>query len=202
MEIQIVKAGWLQRRSTVLHRWKKNWFVLYRSGELAYFESQDKHEAEERFIVCAVCLGIKTTGECDFSAPEGSSKQCLFSLQLRNADNLKLCAESPDDMRAWHIALEEARTMNRTGDGAAPPGVVVPPGSQVIYPQTYSHGYRGGYPGQIIAAPGQYVVSNASGGGPIVMGNQPGGQVVCVREPYYYRRGYYSPLVMGPVLWW
>ena len=48
---------------TVLHRWKKNWFVLYRSGELAYFESQNKHEAEERFIVCAVCLGIKTSGD-------------------------------------------------------------------------------------------------------------------------------------------
>ena len=55
--------------------------------------------------------------------------------------------------RAWQIALEEARTMNRTGDISAPPGVVVPPGSQVIYPQTFSQGY---YPGQVIAAPGQY----------------------------------------------
>ncbi|XP_053403578.1 pleckstrin homology domain-containing family B member 2-like [Mercenaria mercenaria] len=197
MEIQIVKAGWLQRKSTVLHRWKKNWFVLYRSGELAYFESQDKHQAEGRFIVCASCIGIKTSGDCEFSAPEGYGKQCLLYLQLRSDEDLKLCAESPDDMRAWQIALEEARTMNRTGEIAAPPGVAVPPGAQVVYPQTFTHGY----PGQIIAAPGQYVVRDASGGGAVVMGNQPG-QVVCVREPYYYRRGYYSPLIMGPVLWW
>lgn len=199
MEIQIVKAGWLQRQSTVLHRWKKNWFVLYRSGELAYFESQEKHQPEGRFVVCASCLRIKTSGDCEFSAPEGCSKQCLLQLELRQGEDMKLCAESPDDMRAWQIALEEARTMNRTGEIAAPPGVPVPPGTQVVYPQMISHDYS--YPGQIIAAPGQYCVRDASGNRTVVMGNQPG-QVVCVREPYYYRRGYYSPFFMGPVLWW
>ena len=38
---------------SVLKRWKKNWFVLYKDGNLKYFESPDSHIAEE-------CIKLKT----------------------------------------------------------------------------------------------------------------------------------------------
>ncbi|KAL4220578.1 cd38 molecule [Mactra antiquata] len=199
MEIQTVKAGWLHRKSSVLHRWKKNWFVLDRSGELIYFENQDKHEPEGRLMVRAVYLGIFTAGQCDFNPPEGSSKSCLLLLKLRNDEDLKLCAESPDDLKAWQLALDEARSMTIPGSGTAPPGAPIPAGAQVVYPQSMVYRTGGyGYGGTVYTTPGQYVVRNASGNGTVVMGNQAGGQVVCVQDPHYYRS---TPYLWGPVFW-
>lgn len=189
-----MKAGWLHRQSSVLHRWKKNWFVLYRSGELVYFASQDAHQAGDKWVVCATCLSIKTGASCDMTPPDGRTKDCLLHLVMRQED-LKLCAESPDDTKAWQIALEEARVMNRAGTR----DTALPPGAQVVYPQAVSS-----YPSYVLAAPGQYVVHNVGGGSStVVMSDRPG-QAICMRQPY--RDGYYGPYYSGmcytPLLWW
>lgn len=60
----VAKSGWLMRRSkflifygnfiskklrlgTVLHRWKRAWFILFRNGRLGFYEDQNSSSAEE-----------------------------------------------------------------------------------------------------------------------------------------------------------
>ncbi|XP_052794426.1 pleckstrin homology domain-containing family B member 2-like [Mya arenaria] len=196
MEKQIVKAGWLQRRSSVVHRWKRCWFVLYRDGNLTRFESPDSRHPEKSLILRAVCVGLRTGAECQFEAPDGAGSGQLLHLQMRDHnDDLKLCAENMDDMKAWQLTIEEARSTA---------GAQVPAGSQVFYPQVVSHVY-GGYPGQIITQQGQTSVTaipNAAGGNTVVMANQPG-YVICEEPRYHYGRGHYGRGNMwGPVFWW
>jgi len=207
--MDIAKAGWLHRQSTVMHKWKKYWFVLNQSGELRYFEGPDSHTPEEeKLVLRAIVVDVKAGDACDFHPPEGRTKHCLLHLKLRDRSDLRLCAESPDDMKAWQVAIDEARVLPQA-PGA--PMVGVPPMSQVVYPQMLSSGYS--YPGQVIAAPGQYVVHNAAGGGSqtVIMGNTPGpAQVVYMDDPRYHRRHYGNsrygcyrggPMFYGP-LWW
>lgn len=46
-----------------LSRWKKNWFVLYASGHLAYFETDSKKTPERSLMMCVCCQGVKTGGD-------------------------------------------------------------------------------------------------------------------------------------------
>lgn len=194
--MNIAKAGWLHRESTFLHRWKRSWVVLYTTGELMYYDTPDSREAEERILLYACCTVMKTGKECDFNPPPGKSKECLIRLMMRNFEDLKLCAESPDDMSAWKLALEDARAMNPN---------VAQPGQQVIYPHTL----HGGYGGDVLVTGGQYVVRNAAMG-PAITGNT----VYVDDDPYYspywnrrYRRRRYGgpfmgPAMYGPVMFW
>lgn len=43
-------------------------------------------------------------------APEGHSSQCIFAVAT-NTKNWLFCGESLDDMRAWQLALEQARLL-------------------------------------------------------------------------------------------
>lgn len=45
---------------SVLHRWRKNWFVLDRQGDLRYFENPDTPRAEEHIVVRAAVTQIKS----------------------------------------------------------------------------------------------------------------------------------------------
>lgn len=194
--MNIAKADWLYRETTFLHRWKKNWVVLYTTGELIYYDSPDSREAEERVLMYASCTGVRSGKECDFNPPAGKSKECLIKLQMRNFEDWKLCAESPDDASAWKMVLEDARAYNPN---------VAQPGQQVIYPQTMHSGYAG----DIITTGPQYVVHNAAQG-PTILGRPQ--TVIVDDDPYYYpygrrryrryNRGFGGPYLFGPVFWW
>lgn len=215
--LEIAKAGWLWRQSSVLKRWKKEWFVLYQNGDLRYFENPDSHEPEARIVVPAVCKYITTGTSVDATPPDGKSKDCLLCLVIKDGE-LKLCAEDADDMRAWQIAFEEARTI-LPPSGNPPPynATVMYPGQQevqhhypiqvggpsnIVYTSSYPR-VGGGYPGQIIALPDGTQVMQPS-------------NVVYVNDPYYHRRRYDSSdvalgvvagaavgsLMWGPMLWW
>lgn len=125
--LEIAKAGWLWRQSSILKRWKKEWFVLYQNGDLRYFENPDSHEPEARIVVPAVCKYITTGTSVDAAPPDGKSKDCLLCLVIKDGE-LKLCAEDADDMRAWQIAFEEARTI------LPPSGNPPPYNATVMYP--------------------------------------------------------------------
>ncbi|BFZ00547.1 hypothetical protein BsWGS_03585 [Bradybaena similaris] len=153
----IAKAGWLYRQSSVLHRWKKNWFVLDRDGDLRYFESPDHPRAEERIVVRAAVVAIKAGYDCRRAdVPDGTSatSACFLELLLRDKESILLCAESPDEMKAWQIALEEARTLtsnvSRQGVTTTTTTIVAPPG-YVNYGSPYGGYY--GYPGVVVNPP-------------------------------------------------
>ena len=42
-----------------MRRWKKNWVVLYKDGNLKYFESPDSHVAEECIRLKVDCIRIE-----------------------------------------------------------------------------------------------------------------------------------------------
>ncbi|KAL8567221.1 hypothetical protein ACOMHN_046631 [Nucella lapillus] len=189
--LDIAKAGWLQRQSTVLHRWKKNWFVLYRDGVLRYFESQESPRAEEVFTLRSCCSLIKTGPEVEpVTPPEGvsSGKACLLELVMRDRGSMVLCAESLDDMKAWQYALEEARTVVGVGGAVGTYSRQVPISYE--YPPYDPYCGYGGYPGQVInPAPGAQVIHSADGRTTVI---NPGlaNQVVYVNDYPYRRRGY------------
>lgn len=186
--MEIAKAGWLHRQSTVLRRWKKNWFVLYRDGVLRYFESQESPRAEEVFVVRSCCACIKTGSEVQpVQPPDGisSGKACMLEMVMRDGGSMVLCAESVDDMKAWQYALEEARTMG-PAEGVYSRRV---PMSYEYPPYDPYLGY-GGYPGQVISpAPGAQVIHSPDGRTTIINPG-PGNQVVYVDDYPYRRRGY------------
>ncbi|XP_059156905.1 pleckstrin homology domain-containing family B member 2-like [Physella acuta] len=201
----IAKAGWLYRQSSVLHRWKKNWFVLDRQGDLRYFESPDTPRAEEHIVVRAAVTQIKSGHDCRKADPPegvGQSKAFYLELKMREKESMLLCAESLDDMKAWLISLEEARAM--PGPVYPPPYVantttsyVAPPG-YVHYGSPYV-GY--GYPGQVIQ-PASQVIHTPTGTTTIINA-PPGQQIVYVDDgPYRYRRSYRPGFYPVPLFFW
>jgi len=200
---ELVKAGWLYRQSTILHRWKKNWFVLDKFGDLRYFDGPDSPRAEDRIVVRASVVEIKTGPDCQKADPPESVKRSqatFFELCLKDKGRMLLCAESLDEMRAWQISLEEARVMPSSN---APLGVMssttisASPGHGIgLSPYEY-HGFTSyganGYPGHVISttnvygAPPPQVIHHTNGTTTYVNSGVPN-QVVYVEDNRRHRR--------------
>ncbi|XP_035744728.1 pleckstrin homology domain-containing family B member 2 isoform X2 [Egretta garzetta] len=106
-----VKSGWLLRQSTILRRWKKNWFDLWSDGRLIFYDDQNRHDIEDKIHMRIHCINLRVGNECrDFQPPEGKQRDCLLQIVCRDGKTVNLCAESADDCLAWKIALQDART--------------------------------------------------------------------------------------------
>ncbi|XP_036593507.1 pleckstrin homology domain-containing family B member 2-like isoform X3 [Trichosurus vulpecula] len=93
-----VKSGWLLRQSTILKRWKKNWFDLWSDGHLIYYDDQTRQNVEDKIHMLVDCINIRMGNECrDFHPPEGKPKDCILQIVCRNGKTINLCAESEDD---------------------------------------------------------------------------------------------------------
>ncbi|XP_078522207.1 pleckstrin homology domain-containing family B member 2 isoform X1 [Lissotriton helveticus] len=201
-----LKSGWLLRQSTILRRWKKNWFDLWSDGNLAFYDDQYRREMEDKIHMRVDCINIRVGNECrDFQPPEGKQRDCCLQIVCRDGKTLNLIAESADDCLAWEVALQGARTNTNflaTEDafidlpiGPAPPytpyatvplqqaygfqqypGAYPPPGTQIVYDAN----------GQAYAVPYQYPYQ-----GPY---NQPPVNHVIIRERYRNNDG---DLAMG-----
>ncbi|XP_008941766.1 PREDICTED: pleckstrin homology domain-containing family B member 2 isoform X5 [Merops nubicus] len=194
-----VKSGWLLRQSTILRRWKKNWFDLWSDGRLIFYDDQTRHDLEDKIHMRIHCINLRVGSECrDFQPPEGKQRDCLLQIVCRDGKTVNLCAESADDCLAWKIALQDARTntgyvgsdvmYDETAISSAPPpytAYATPPPEQV-----YGYGYdqyNGAYPppapqvyyasnGQAYAVPYQYPYQGPYG--------QPPANHVIIRERY------------------
>ncbi|NWS66843.1 PKHB1 protein, partial [Crotophaga sulcirostris] len=106
----LVKSGWLWRQSSILRRWKRNWFVLYLDGILVYYHDETQRDMDGRIHIKYSCRDVRTGRECgDVQPPEGKSRDCLLSVVLRDGSKTTLCAESEDDAIAWKMAVLEAK---------------------------------------------------------------------------------------------
>lgn len=167
-----IKSGWLLRQSTILKRWKNNWFDLWSSGQLFYYDDQLRVDLEDKIHIKVDCVNIRSEYECrDFQPPEGKSKDCLLQIVCRDGRTINLCAESPDDCLAWKIALQDARTNSNfafgpeflmddaVSDSAPPPYTAYPTAPA----QAYSYdSYSGTYTPQQPPA-SQQVMYTSSG---------------------------------------
>jgi len=151
-----VKAGWLERQTTILKRWQKCWFSLSTDGYLRYFENENKSIAEDTLFVPEDVKSIKI-GEFK-SAPDGRSPDHVLELVCHERSNWALCADSVDDMLAWQFAIEQARVNQN------PPRQLSSPPPQYIldalasnpnngYPIYYNRRYRGSFPSRVIQTP-------------------------------------------------
>ncbi|NXJ98994.1 PKHB1 protein, partial [Corythaixoides concolor] len=107
----LVKSGWLWRQSSILRRWKRNWFVLYLDGSLVYYHDETQRDMDGRIHVKYSCRDVRSGRECgDVQPPEGKSRACLLTVVLRDGSKTTLCAESEDDAVAWKMAVLEAKS--------------------------------------------------------------------------------------------
>ncbi|CAH1777975.1 unnamed protein product [Owenia fusiformis] len=118
---EIAKAGWLNRQSTILKRWKRSWLVLYVDGILKYFESPDSHVAEDVVLMHKDVRCMQTGTACLAAPPDGASINCLFAVVRTNGERWVFSGADQDDAKAWHIALEQARAMRPPQSQSAPP---------------------------------------------------------------------------------
>ncbi|NXM67742.1 PKHB1 protein, partial [Serilophus lunatus] len=107
----LVKSGWLWRQSSILRRWKRNWFVLYLDGSLVYYHDETQRDMDGRIHIKFSCRDVRIGRECrDVQPPEGKSRDCLLTVVLRDGSKTVLCAESQDDAVAWKMAVLEAKS--------------------------------------------------------------------------------------------
>ncbi|NWI81620.1 PKHB1 protein, partial [Dryoscopus gambensis] len=107
----LVKSGWLWRQSSILRRWKRNWFVLYLDGSLVYYHDETQRDMDGRIHINYSCRDVRIGRECkDVQPPEGRSRDCLLTVVLRDGSKTTLCAQSEDDAVAWKMALLEAKS--------------------------------------------------------------------------------------------
>ncbi|NWH37820.1 PKHB1 protein, partial [Chloropsis hardwickii] len=92
----LVKSGWLWRQSSILRRWKRNWFVLYLDGSLPGEGLWGTSLAEAGSHPIPSSLPLP-----DVQPPEGRSRDCLLTVVLRDGSKTTLCAESEDDAAAY-----------------------------------------------------------------------------------------------------
>lgn len=87
---------------------------LYRDGYLKYYESDHSPNAEDTIFMPTECTRIKTGTQVDAgperSVPDRHSPLCLFSV-MTGSQEWTFCGETLDDMRAWQLALEQARLL-------------------------------------------------------------------------------------------
>ncbi|NXX94236.1 PKHB1 protein, partial [Centropus bengalensis] len=107
----LVKSGWLWRQSSILRRWKRNWFVLYLDGSLVYYHDETQRDMDGRIHIQHRCRDVRSGRECgDVQPPEGKGRDCLLTIVLRDGSKTTLCAESQDDALAWKMAVLEAKS--------------------------------------------------------------------------------------------
>ncbi|XP_017749915.1 PREDICTED: pleckstrin homology domain-containing family B member 1 isoform X3 [Rhinopithecus bieti] len=126
-EMALVRGGWLWRQSSILRRWKRNWFALWLDGTLGYYHDETAQDEEDRVLIHFNVRDIKIGQEChDVQPPEGRSRDGLLTVNLREGGRLHLCADTRDDALAWKTALLEANST------PAPAGATVPPRSRRV----------------------------------------------------------------------
>ncbi|XP_054442554.1 pleckstrin homology domain-containing family B member 2 [Pteronotus mesoamericanus] len=160
-----VKSGWLLRQSTILKRWKKNWFDLWSDGHLIYYDDQTRQSVEDKVHVPVDCINLRSGLQCrDIQPPDGKPKDCMLQIVCRDGKTISLCAESPDDCLAWKFTLQDCRTNTAyVGSEVAYEGPAVaapPPYTAYAAPEPEAYGYG---PYSAAFAPGPQIVYAANG---------------------------------------
>jgi hypothetical protein len=113
--MDIIRAGWLERRTTILKNWKREWFVLRSDARLCRMSSPEKqYDKADGVLQLNRCremrFGQKQV-DCAIEPPNGSTREYLMELVPSDGDTWTLYAESMDDLVAWQIAFEDVRQL-------------------------------------------------------------------------------------------
>ncbi|KAJ8375930.1 hypothetical protein SKAU_G00065100 [Synaphobranchus kaupii] len=189
-----VKSGWLLRQSTILRRWKKNWFDLWSDGRLIFYDDQCRRDMEDQIHMKVDCINVRTGPACrDLTPPEGKGRDSLLQIVCRDGRVISICADGADDALAWSMALQDARMNSVVAEpeigftegvvASAPP----PYTESVPAYQVYDQGHYGAYGPPPPPPPGTQVVYGSDG------------QPYAVAYPYQYQ-GSYPPRGVDQVI--
>jgi hypothetical protein len=153
----IVKAGWLQRRTTVLKTWKREWFILTDDARLRRMSSPDKqYEKADDVFQLSRCRELRIGADqvaYNIDPPSDSTRAQMIQLVPSEGDPWTLCAESTDDLLAWQTSFDAVRQLHierLQQQQAQFNGIQLPAGR---YDFAYHPGvYRGNYPHQVCRA--------------------------------------------------
>ncbi|KAM9848550.1 pleckstrin homology domain-containing family B member 2 isoform 2-T2 [Aulostomus maculatus] len=182
----MVKSGWLHRQSTILRRWKRNWFDLWADGRLVFYNDQQRRDMEDDIHMKVNCINIRSSAACqDLNPPDGKKHDALLQIVCRDGRVISLCADSADDALAWTMALQDARintvvSVPQFGCTQEVMASAPPPYSEYAPPPQF---YAAGPYGDYVGPPPQatQIVYAADG------------QPYAVAYPYQYQGGYPAP---------
>ena len=143
--VDILKAGWLYRQSSILKRWKKSWYSLSINGILREFDSPDKFIANKTLDIPNEVIAIDNGVQVNTPSPFGLSPEHLIKLITRD-DAWILCAENIDEMIIWKISFEEMKSIRQPSriqnvpQSQSPVLIDNPNG---FYPVHYQDNYQG-----------------------------------------------------------
>uniref|UniRef100_A0A3B5LLG8 PH domain-containing protein n=1 Tax=Xiphophorus couchianus TaxID=32473 RepID=A0A3B5LLG8_9TELE len=169
----VVKSGWLHRQSTILRRWKRNWFDLWADGRLVFYNDQQRRDMEDDIHMRVHCINIRGSAACqELNPPDGKARDALFQIVCRDGRVISLCADSADDL----LIHTQPQIIHIPVVASAPP-----PYSEYAQPQVYAPGPYGDYTAPP-AHPTQIIYSGE-------------GRHYAVAYPYQYQGGYVAPEV-------
>jgi hypothetical protein len=152
----IVKAGWLQRRTTLLKNWKREWFILTADARLRRMSNPDRRfdKADDVFLLSR-CRELRIGSEqvpITIDPPTDGTRTQLLQLVPSEGDIWTLCAESTDDLFAWQTSFDDVRQLfiERMQQQANFNHLQLPSG-----PYDFAHCstmYQGNYPHQVYRA--------------------------------------------------
>ncbi|CAF2414226.1 unnamed protein product [Rotaria sp. Silwood2] len=154
----IVKAGWLLRRTTILKNWKREWFILTNDARLRRMASPDKQfdKADDVFQLSR-CRELRIGTEhvpYNIEPPDGSTRAQMMQLVPSEGDPWTLCAESTDDLLAWQTSFDDVRQLHieRLQQQQAQFNNIQFPSGRYDFAD-YPGIYQGDYPHQVYRAP-------------------------------------------------
>ena len=154
----IVKAGWLMRQTTMMKKWKREWFILTKDARLRRMSSPEKqYEKADDVFHLERCRELRVGANqvaYNIEPPSGSTRDAMMQLVSSEGDVWTLCAESSDDLLAWQTSFDDVRQScieRMQQQQAQYANVRLPPGR---YDFAYYPGiYQGPYPHQTYRNP-------------------------------------------------
>ncbi|CAH8508710.1 unnamed protein product [Dicrocoelium dendriticum] len=206
MSYEIVKAGSVQRLSTILKRWKPAWLVIYSNGNMAYFETENSYVPKATVYLPVECRRVLSEPK-RVDPPNDLPRNCLFGVATRDSDWV-FCAETADEATAWRLALHEAKRVAQPSRVHIPPAAAYggytdgvnyyrhsayPEATVPLYSSSYSSNpppiptvYRGS-DGELVVP--EQVIEHPDGSRTIILGH--GNEVLCrCRHGYNCGCGY------------
>ncbi|XP_064158131.1 pleckstrin homology domain-containing family B member 1-like [Anguilla rostrata] len=106
----LMRSGRLWRQSSILKRWKLNYFDLWMDGTFICYKDDSRNDYETTLRLKERCVGVKSGLECTgVCPPEGRPRECLLLVFQRDGSTMVMCANSEDEALSWKLALMEAK---------------------------------------------------------------------------------------------
>ncbi|XP_041694409.1 pleckstrin homology domain-containing family B member 2 isoform X1 [Coregonus clupeaformis] len=191
LRMSIVKSGFLHRQSTILRRWKRNWFDLWSDGWLVFYDDEHRRDMEDEIHMRMDCINIRSATACqanfslsiDLNPPEGRSRNALVQIVCIDGRVISICGDSADYSLAWTMALQDARISSVV----ALPHIGFAQQIVASAPSPYSE-YGPPPPVYVPDAYGVYAPAPPSHGTQIIYSAD--GQPYAVAYPYQYQGAY------------